>query len=311
MKKIILFLMLLTSLSALAHQDKYIVVEKSNVSITIKVGYESSWELLIVESYAEIINNFIREIDFFTEKVFILFDEDYCFFYDDSYHIGYSDFSPYFPFPCNYYFGMNFFNAHEVLDIRISTKYFKLKPLLQLLEFGLQNKNQIIDKGKIFKSKIQKSETASIIDSILQSKSGNLINKYLSKKIIFNDIPKTLTQKNIKFFLQNDSIVFIDKNGSEILKISTINSISYEPKTDCLFIFNTNKSFYFINKNLKSNKKQYDLPFEFRCIEAIWIEYEKNRYKLEKDMRWRDIDSKREGTDWVYFDEINGITKVK
>ena len=62
----------MTSLTTFAHEDTYKAVEKSNVHIMIQVGYESSWELRIVESYAEIINNFIKEIDS-TEKVFIHF----------------------------------------------------------------------------------------------------------------------------------------------------------------------------------------------------------------------------------------------
>ena len=62
---------------------------------------------------------------------------------------------------------------------------------------------------------------------------------------------------------------------------------------------------------MKSNKKQYDLPFKWGCLEAIWIKYvaEKSKYKLEKDNNFRVVGKEYNGIDWVYFDEINGITK--
>ena len=317
MKRIILFLLLLISWKAVAHEDTYKAVEKSNVHITIKVGYESSLELRIVESYAEIINDFIKEIDS-TEKVFIQFTEDYCFFYEDLYFLAYGEFKNFLQigFPWGFEYNMGFINTQKGINVIISEKYFKLNTLLQLLEFGLQNKNYIIGKGKpsewqlnryesetisMINSAIQ-SESASIIDSIMQNELSYLTKKYLSKKIAFHDIPKELTQKNIELFLQNDSILFVDSKGSEILKLSTINSIYYDSITDCLFIVNTNRSFYFINQNLKSNKKQYEYDFLFYldCSVAIRAKYipEKSKYELDVGKE-------------IFFDEINGITENK
>jgi len=328
MKRIILLFLLLTSLTAFAHEDIYKAVEKTNVHIQIKVGYETSWELRIIESYAEIINDFIKEIDS-TEKVFIYFSEDYCFFEKDFFFISYGNFKEFVhsDFPWGYNYDMEFINSQKGVSVIISEKYFKLKTLLQLLEFGLRNKDYVKDKQQIYKedkgipafSKYnpfhyltkkesgQESETASIIDSILQSETSTLIKKYLSKKISFQDIPKILIQKNIELFLQNDSIFFVDTEDSEILKIFTINSISYESKTGCLFILNTNRSFYFINQNLKSNQKQYDLPFELGCLDALWIKFVNKKYKLEKDGLYRF--GKNKSMDWVYFDEVKGISK--
>jgi len=314
MKRTILFLLLLTSLTAFAHEDTYKAVEKSNVHIMVQVGYESSLELRIVESYAEIINDFIKEIDS-TEKVFIHFSEDYCFFNENSFFVAYGEFKQFVPsgFPWGYKYDMKFINTQEGIGIIISAKYFKLKTLLQLLEFGLQNKNYLKNsKEKIFKEKKYESETARVIDSIMQNKLSDLTNEYLSRKVILNNTPKVLTDKNIQLFLHNDSIYFVDTNDSEILRLSTINSISYEPQTDCLFLFNTNSSFYFINRNLSSNQKQYDLPFSFGCLEAIWIEKAGEKYKLEKDRWFRVVvGDNPKIEDWVYFDEKNGITKEK
>ena len=51
MKQIIIFLLLLTSLTAFAHEDTYKAVERSNVHIKIQVGYESakSRSIIIVD----------------------------------------------------------------------------------------------------------------------------------------------------------------------------------------------------------------------------------------------------------------------
>ena len=316
MKRTILFLFLLISLTAFSHEDTYKAVEKSNLHIMIQVGYKSSWELLIMESYAEIINDFIKEIDS-TQKVFIRFDEDYCFFYDYLFFVGYGEFTRFIPsgFPWGYKYDMRYINTQEGIGIIINEKYFKLKTLLQLLEFGLQNKNYIIDEEGISKIKRCESETAYIIDSIMQSELSHLTEKYLSKRVDFcnNVSMKWRTEFGIDFFLQNDSILFVNTNGFEILKLSTINSVYYDDSTDCLFLFNANRSFYFINQNLKSDNKQYNLPFEWDCLEAIWVNYvaEESKYKLEKDGKYRVVDKEYNGIDWVYFDEINGITKPK
>ena len=205
---------MLISFTAFAHEDTYKAVEKSNVHIMIQVGCKSSLELRIIESYAEIINDFIREIDS-TEKVFIRFSEDYCFSYEELFFVAHGEFKDFVPlgFPWGYKYDMKSINTQEGICIIISEKYFKLKTLLQLLEFGLRNKNFIIDKERIFKTKIFEPETASIIDSIMHNELSDLTSKCLSQKVKFNDIPKVLTQKNIQLFLQNDSVLFVNTNG--------------------------------------------------------------------------------------------------
>ena len=329
MKRTILLILLMTSLTAFAHEDTYKAVERSNVHITIQVGDESSWELRIVEAYAEIVNDFIREIDS-TEKVFIQFSEDYCYTNDDLFFLAYGEFKNFIPdgFPWGYKYDMNYINSQKGINIIIKEKYFKLKTILQLLEYGLNNKDYIIEKENVSKGKrgryvhriidgknwmkyelYTEPESPYTIDSIFQNELSSLAKKYLSQKVNFNDLPKVLTQKNIDLFLQNDSIIFIDAMETEILKSSTINSISYENTTDCLFILNTNRSFYFINQNLKSNQKQYNLPFELGCLDEVWIEYANKKYKLEKDGRYRFVGSKNKTMDWVYFDETNGARK--
>jgi len=310
MKKTALFLLLLTFLKATAHEDSHIAVERSNVHIRVQVGYEWSWELRIIESYAEIINDFIREIDS-TEKVFIQFEEDYCYFYDNLFFLAYGDFKDFVPsgFPWLWQYDMEFINTHRGINVKISERHFSLKTLLQLLEFGLLNKNHVIEKGKIFKGKNEYKHEY-VIDFILQNDLSALVKKYLSKKVEIQNIPEVLVRRNIKLFLQNDSILFVDNEGFEFLRLSTIDAIRVDRTTSSIFILNTNRSFYFINQNLKSNQKQYELPFELCCLDALWVKYlpEKSKFRLEKDgmLRLSGIDTVE---DWVYFDEINGITK--
>ena len=306
----------MSSLVAFAHEDTYKAVEKSNVHIMIQVGYKSSWELRIVESYAETINDFIREIDS-TEKVFIHFNEDYCFFYDDLCFLANGEFKKFVhsEFPWGYKYDMNFINTQKGITVIISEKYFRLKTLLQLLEFGLRNKNYVAENERLLKLRegrmfnrlkekySYKSEMSYIIDSILQNKTSPLIEKFLSRRTELQDF------FNITLFLQNDSVLISDKKGNEIIKIATINSVYCDSVTNCWFISNTNSSFYFINQDLQSNQKQYNLLFKIDCLDWLWIKYidKKSKYKIEKDGMYRFEDEK----EWVYFDEINGITESK
>lgn len=318
MKKIIFLLVLLNTWTAFAHEDSYISIDKSNIQIKVRVGYKNSLNVNIIESYAEIINSFTKEIDS-AEKVFIQFEEDYCFHNYDLVFLAYGEFSKFLipsGFPFGYKYDMDYINTQKGVSIIIAEQYFKLEPLLKLIEFGLHNKECVLSKGENFyklEESLQKIETTTIIDSLLQSEPGSLIKKCLSTKVDFKNTPNTLTQKNVELFLKNDSIFFVDQNRDEILKLSSLYSIDYNSLTDCFFLLNTNYSFYFINQNLKSDQKQYDFTFKLRCIDRLTISYLESDsvYKIRKSGgRYVviDFETKKEiGEECVYFDEKNGV----
>jgi len=319
MKRIVIFLLLFTSLTTFAHEDTYMAIEKSNVHIKVRVGYKTSLNVSIIESYAEIINTFIREIDP-TEKVFIQFEEDYCFSNYDLVLVAYDEFKKFLipsGFPFRYKYDMSYINTQKGVNIIIAQKYFKLEPLLKLLEFGLKNKDYALAKGKNFfdtEQSLHNPKATITIDSVMQSESSHLTKKYLSKKLELKNPPNLLTQKNINIFLQHDSIFFVHTNGTEILKLETLYSINYDNSTDCLFILDSNRSFYFINQNLKSNQKQYDFTFKLSCSDKLTITYSEKdaKYKLRKGGRTIivvDENGNEINADWVYFDEANGVTR--
>lgn len=91
MRNTITYILLLISTSIFAHEDTYKAIQLSNLHLKIKVGHEDSYQLKIAESYAPIINDFIREIDS-TQKVFIQFEEDYCSLKDEYYLLSVDSF---------------------------------------------------------------------------------------------------------------------------------------------------------------------------------------------------------------------------
>ena len=321
MKRFIFVFVLLNSWTAFAHEDTYRAVEKSNVHIKVCVGYETSLNLSMIEAFAEIINNFIKEIDS-TEKVFIQFEEDYCFSNYDLVFLAYGEFKKFLipsGFPFGYKYDMNYINNQKGVNLIIAESYFKLEPLLQLLEFGLSNKDCVLTKGKNFhetEKSFSQNVGIAVIDSILQSESSPLTKKYLSKKIKCPHTLFPLTQKNIELYLQNDSVFVVDVKGYEILKLSTLYAVQYDSPTNCLFLFNSNRTFYFVNQHLKSNQKKYALSFELNCSNRLIISYIKgsSKYKLDKggnDFIIVDKNGNEIINEWAYFDEKNGVTPAK
>lgn len=141
MKKVILFLcLILGNISVFAFVDEIYVYEESNVLFQIKSGNSKSKEKQILNTYIKLFNNFIREIDS-NQTVFIQFDQqDYnCdfSFYTLSYGI-FSDFALYGKIP--------FENSERISEkfdkkgivIYFSNNFLKLKPILQLIEYGFK-----------------------------------------------------------------------------------------------------------------------------------------------------------------------------
>jgi len=97
------------------------------------------------------------------------------------------------------------------------------------------------------------------------------------------------------------------------MKLPSFNSIIYDDKTSCFFLFNTNRNFYFFNKDMISNQIQYDLPFETGCSEIL-IKYNTviSKYELTKrrSIILLDENNNEINKEWTLFDEINGISKM-
>lgn len=328
-KNIVILLILLFSKVALAHEDTYKAIELSNVHIKIMVGYESSFQLDIIESCAETINDFVRSINPY-QKVFIQFDEDYCYNNLNYFLLSYGDFKDFvipYGFPFSYPYDMGFIEKEKGLTLTIAQTDFKLKPVLQLIEFGLLNKNYIIANQKILKTdsdnihpvlkkrifpeenKRIKSIHLSIIDSITKCNSSSITRKCLLKKNSIKDLSSTLKEKEIEVFLQDDSIHFLNKIGNELLILSTLYCLRYESVSQGLFLFNSNSSFYFLNKELKSNQIEYELSFSVDCLNEISVLYikEPKGYKIMKTGYFDFGESKT----WDYFNSEKNLIESR
>lgn len=306
MKKVItIFILLIFSKALFAHEDTYKAIELSNLHIKVMVGFGTSYQLNIIEAYAKIINEFILEIDR-SEKVFIQFDEDYCLFKNNYYLLSYGNFKKNlipFGFPFSYPYNLGFIKNSSGLNIIINQKAFKLKPVLQLIEYGLKNTVAIranqnllhIDtinihpvakyliSRDIVNNRIE-SIDLSLIDSIIQTRLSDISKSYLTKKSILPNSNQALGDKKINFLLFNDSIHVSDNFNKNLISLSTIEDLAYEKESKGLFLFDSDTSFYFLDKDLQSDRKKYVLSFSIKisCENIIFISYstENNFYVL-------------------------------
>jgi len=319
-KNITIFLILLFSKVIFAHEDTYKEIELSNVHIKIMVGYESSFQLDIINSYSEIINDFVREFNP-EQKVFIQFNEDYCYNNLNYFFLSYGDFIDFvipYGFPFSYPYDMGFIENGNGLTLTLGQTDFKLKSVLQFIEYGLLNKNNIIANQKAFQTdsdnihpvlktrifpeenKRIKSIDMDVVDSISGSNASLIIREYLFKKNPIKNLSSIFKEKEINAFLQNDSIHFLNKAGGELIVLSTICCLRYEPNTQGLFLFDTNNSFYFLDKELKSDKKEYKLSFSVGCLDGISVQYSEKimGYRI---MKTGFFDFGEESKTWDYF----------
>lgn len=330
-KNIFILFILLFSKVAHAHEDTYKAIELSNVHIKIMVGYESSFQLDIIESYAESINNFILNINP-NQKVLIQFGEDYCYNNLNYFLLSYGYFKDFvipYGFPFSYPYYMGFIEKENGLTITIAHTDFKLKPVLQLIEFGLLNKNYIISNQDIFatdsenihpvlkrrifpeENKRIKSIDLNVIDSITKSNISLTTRKWLHKKNCIKDLSSILKEKEIEVFLQNDSIHFHNKTGNKLLILPTLYELIYESVSQGLFLFNSNSSFYFLNNELKSNQAEYKLSFSVDCLDGVSVIYsnELKGYKIIKTdyIVFGDNKSKT----WDYFNPEKHLIEIR
>lgn len=261
------------------------------------VGYEDSYQLKIAESYAPIINDFIKEIDA-TQKVFIQFEEDYCSLKDDYYLLSVDSFmNSVIPlgFPFSYPYDLGYIKTEYGINIILSNADFKILPILKLISYGLRNNEHIIEKQHYFeldsdnihpitKTRMNrdysvriKSISLDIIDSLIQSKKTEIETKYLSQKILLKDCG----DYRFQILLNNDSILIANELNENLLKISGLQCIIKEHQNNCLFIFNSESSFYYIDSLRGIISKEYNLTFSIKsiCENIVFITYDK-----EKDM---------------------------
>ena len=259
------------------------------------VGYEDSYQLKIVESYAPLINDFIKEIDS-TQKVFIQFEEDYCSLKDEYYLLSVDSFkNSVIPlgFPFSYSYDLGYIKTECGLNIILSKSDFKILPILKLISYGFRNKEYIRENQDYFKldsdnihpitksrmnrnySKRIKSINIEIIDSLIQSKRTEIENKYLSKKVLLKDF----VDYGFQVILNNDSIVFVNEMNENILKISGLQCIIKGHQDHSHFIFNSESSFYYLDSTHEYISEENNLTFSIKsiCENIVFIKYDKEK----------------------------------
>jgi len=300
MRTAITFILLLISTSIFAHEETYKAIQLSNLHLKIMVGYEDSYQLKISESYAPLINDFIKEIDS-TQKVFIQFEEDYCLLKDEYYLLSVDSFkNTVIPlgFPFSYAYDLGYIKTEYGLNIILSKSDFKILPILKLISYGLRNVEYIRGNQNYFKldsdnihpitksrmnrdySKRIKSISIDKIDSLIQSKKTEIENEYLSKKIIL----KGFVDSELQIILNNDSIVVENEMNENIIKISGLQYKVKGQHNHSHFIFNSESSFYYLDSTHEYISEENNLTFSIKsiCENIVFITYdnEKDIYEL-------------------------------
>lgn len=294
----LLFLSFISCSFLYSHQDSFYAIEESNVHIKVKTD-RGSWQTIILRAYAPIINEFICEIDP-QEKVFIQFNEDYCYLDSTYNYVSYGRFNDVLipgGFPWGMEYDMKFLQNETGLCILIQEKFVKLEPILKQIEYGLRNKDKLIDqltyeadfsrfgysemteeqklqfKGILFETKFNAVEK-DITEQILNSQRTSKQHKYLSKSILLADSIKEFSRDNVSLYLQNDSLHFYSKTADTFLTVSTIERILKEETTQSYFLLDSNRSYYYINNNYYCDGLKNKLTFEVGCSDRALVKYQ-------------------------------------
>ncbi len=259
MKKLLLIIcFIIGNCSVFAFEDRVFVYEESNTLCQIKTGNAKSKEQQVLKTYLKLINNFVREIDS-TQNIYIQFDQQdyYCdySFYTLSYG-NFSDFALYGKIPSENSRKISKKFDKKGIVIYFSNNFFKLKPILQLIEYGLKNKNEVIKNQYFIENKIYKIQVLedhsyhleimykNMVSQNLNSHSYSRINDneinlilnnsmtqiqsdYLKIRTSFSFLYSELSDSNYGLYFQNDSC-YIEIGNGDILKLSNIYGIRVE-----------------------------------------------------------------------------------
>jgi hypothetical protein len=319
MRKILFFCFLFFgNISVFAFVDEIYVYEESNTLFQIQTGNSKSKEQQILKTYIQLINNFVREIDSI-QTVFIQFDQQdyYCdySFYTLSYGT-FSEFALYgkIPYPNSKVISKNF--DHDGIIIYFSNNFLKLKPLLQLIEFGLKNKNKInknqqfienmIDTTRFIEDRSSHLEVMyknmvshnlnshtyfrinnKEINSILNNPVSQIQSDYLSIRTSFPFLYSELSDNKYDLYFQNDSC-YIENNNGDVIRLENIYGIRFVKQQNSLFIFDSQESFIFANSNTQTNTISPKLPFKIDCFQgmcftvlSVLFDNERNKFKIQ------------------------------
>lgn len=345
MKKLLLIIcFIIGNISVFAFVDEIYVYEESNTLCQIKTGNSKSKEHQILKTYIKHINSFIRELDS-TQNVFIQFDQQdyYCDY--SFYTISYGNFSEF-----ALYGKIPFENSRKISEkfekkgivIYFSNNFFKLKPILQLIEYGFKNNNKIIEIQQFIESKIDTvpltDDRSSYLEFIYKKMVVNNLNthnysrindneinlilnnsitqiqsNYLAIKTSFSMLYSELNDNKYDLFFQNDSC-YIENSNRDFIRLENIYGIRYVKQQNSLFIFDSQESFIFIDLNTKTKKRSPKLPFKIDCFDGIcfevlqiYFDIEKKEYKIQL-ISWIDPEDSTIVYPYCFYDpETNAI----
>ena len=214
MKKNILILLLLISITSFSSESRYFEYKYANVTVVIETsGYvDEVNNVKIIGQYAEMISNELK----YSKPIHLIFNHDYTYTLKGKKYISIS-------FEQNKAEGNLKHNSlkrkssNEVLTISQFGNNFSIKETLKLINFGIKKINTI-------KENIQ-SVRREVIDSVRLSKSL-IVSKIVERKVYVLPNEKKTDEKNfsVTYFSQNGKYILID-NRNRI--IDTLEQITF------------------------------------------------------------------------------------
>ena len=121
------------------------------------------------------------------------------------------------------------------------------------------------------------------IDYVLNQKRSSVVEKYCLKKV-----PLEITNnKNINIYLFNDFIWYKDIKSNNLIKTYNIQTLFTELKTESIFLFDTERTFYLMDLKNGVVTEKNKLPFSINglCENRVFVDYLDSCYVISYSLK--------------------------
>jgi hypothetical protein len=246
--KIVLVLLLFSSLSTYAHRDFWTVRYFGKVVVRIKTGFQYE-EISKAWIIGELTNNLTRRLNY-KDTVFLDFDHQYVGDCIPDYFISFD-----FGSIKQAYSGgeINTFLKREALVIREVSRKFDAATTLRLTEYAIKNLFSIIKTQKVIEYKknycqwLINSIDIELTKSIALQRSSSVVNEILAGRVYKPDTEKKYPC-SISYYLENNKYYIYDGDKTKNTVLLIVDNIyQFNPVSpNEAIVFNTDSTFYFV-----------------------------------------------------------------
>ncbi len=269
------FIFVLTFGTVFAHEDFWMIKDFGNVKVRIKTGFEYE-ELNKVLIIGELAAQFSKQLNY-TNKIFLDFDHHYTGDCEPDYFISFDKGKIE-----KSWIGAdkekNFLKRKSIV-VRQVSRYFDAETTLKLLEYAIQNVEQIkssqkeINYSKNFCQWIINSIDTIKINTILLEPVSNQIKRALSLKI---EKPDKAFKNGLSYFFKDNKYAIFsreyNKDDNTLLILDNIYDMkSFESSS--MIVFDTDSTFYYVNQYQHRVSKRHTIHNNFDYCEPYKVEH--------------------------------------